>query len=175
MPSLDAHMLIADIASGDSERRRQATEVISEIDHDTDVDVSVFVSSLRSVQEDVVVWSTIALEHLGERGRAAIPGLLALLQREQLFPRQSAVKTLAAVGPREVEARAAVFLSFADSGPFVRREALQACIGLPSLSGEELASIAAMATDSDESVARWSEITLRNIRLNEGASSGHAE
>src|SRR5882757_7209148 len=163
MPLLDANLLIADIASGDNERRRQAADAISEINHDTDVDVSVFVSSLTSTNDDVVFWSEIALEHLGERGSAAIPCLLALLQQEQLFLRQHAVKTLAAVGPRDTEARAAVFRSFADSSPFVRREALQACIGLVKFSADELASIAAVSTDSDEAVARWSEITLRNI------------
>ncbi len=94
MTSLDANLLIADIASGDNERRRQATDIIAEIDHDTDVDVSVFVSSLASTHDDVVFWSAIALEHLGERGSAGIPHLLTLLQREQLFLRQSAVKTL---------------------------------------------------------------------------------
>jgi len=171
MLSLDANLLIADIASGDAERQRKAEEVISEIDHDTDVDASVFVSSLASKNDDVVFWSEIALEHLGDRGGAAIPCLLALLQREPLFLRQMAVKTLAAVGPKDAEARAAVFRSFVDSSPFVRREALQACIGLPNLSADDLAAIAAMAADSDEAVASWSEIALRNIRLNAQASA----
>jgi hypothetical protein len=171
MPSLDANLLIADIASGDAERQRQAQDVISEIDHDTEVDASVFVSSLASKNDDVVFWSEIALEHLGERGSAGIPSLLALLQREQLFLRQYAVKTLATIGARHAEVRAAVFHAFTDSSPFVRREALQACIKFQNLSADQLAAIAAMAADSDEAVARWSEITLRNIRLTEQASS----
>lgn len=167
MPLLNAHLLIADIASGDRDRRRVAADVIAELNYETDVDVSIFVESLDSSQADVVFWSEIALEHLGERGMAAIPRLLLLLQREELFLRQSAVKTLVAVGPNVEEARTAVFRSFRDSNALVRREALQACIRLPNLSGEELASIAAMASDPDDTVARWSEITLRNIRLNE--------
>lgn len=167
MPSVDANLIVADIASGNSERRRQAEDVIGDIDRDTDVDASIFVSSLASTNEDVVFWSAIALERLRDRGSAAIPCLLALLQRKELFLRQTAVKTLAAVGPKDKEARTAVFLSFADSSPFVRREALQACIGLPNLSADDLAAIAAMATDSDEAVASWSEIVLRNVRLND--------
>ena len=167
MPSLDANLIVADIASGNSERRRQAEDAIGEMDRDTDVNASVFVSSLASTNEEVVFWSAIALEHLRDRGSAAIPCLLALLQREQLFLRQTAVKTLAAVGPKDTEARAAVFRSFADSSPLVRREALQACIGLPNLTADNLAAIAAMAADSDEAVANWSEIALRNIHLNE--------
>jgi hypothetical protein len=54
MPSLDANLLIADIASNDGERRRLATDIIAEIDHDTNVDVSVFVASLASKNDDVV-------------------------------------------------------------------------------------------------------------------------
>lgn len=167
MPLLDANLLLADIASSDERRRREATELISEIDHETDLDISVFVSSLSSTNDDVVFWSAIALEHLGERGRAAIPLLLSLLEREQLFLRQSAIKTLAVVGPRDHEAREAIFRAFTDANPFVRREALQACIKLPNLSANDLGTIAAMASDPDEAVSRWSEIALRNIRLNE--------
>lgn len=171
MLSLDANLLIADIASGDGDRRRQAENIISKIDHDTDVDVSIFISSLASKNDDVVLWSAIALEHLGERGCAAIPCLLELLHRGQLFLRQTAVKTLAAVGAKDTEARAAVFRSFADASPFVRREALQACTGFPNLSADDLTVIAAMATDPDEAVANWSEIALRNIRLNKQTSA----
>lgn len=165
MSTLDARLLIADIASGDKQRWKEATHIIAELNHDTTVDESIFVASLSSVDDEVVFWSEIALQHLGERGIAAIPVLLSLLDRGRLYIRQSAVKTLAAVGPKDKRARAAVFRAFADSSPFVRREALQACIDLPELSADELASIAAMATDADEAVSSWSEITLRNIRL----------
>jgi hypothetical protein len=167
MPALDAHLLLADIASGEKKRFKEATAVIAEIEPGTDVDPAVFVSALASSNEDVVFWSAIALEHLGERGLAAVPSLLSLLDREQLFLRQSAVKTLAAVAAREKKAGEAIFRSFADPSPFVRREALQACIRLPDLSSDERAAIAAMAADRDETVSRWSEITLRNIRLRE--------
>lgn len=169
MPLLNANLLIADIASGDAKRCREATEIIAEIDHDTDVDEVVFVSFLSSKDDDVVFWCVVALEHLGERGRSAIPQLLLLLEREQLFLRQSAVTTLAAIGATDEAARAAVFRAFADSSPFVRREALQACISIPKLSADELNRIAAMAADPDEAVASWSEIALRNIRRNEQA------
>ena len=167
MPALDAHLLLADIASGDEKRRWEATRVIAEIEPNTDIDPAVFVSALASPNADVIFWSEIALEHLGERGYPAVPGLLSLLSREQLFLRQSAVKTLAAVARRDKRAREAIFRSFQDESPFVRREALQACIGLPQLTTEELAAIAAMAADPDETVSRWSEIALRNIRYRE--------
>src|SRR5262245_65333104 len=104
---IDARLLKADIASGDKKRREEATNVIAELEHDTAVDVSVFVDALLSGDDDVVFWSEIALEHLGERGKVAIPPLLSLLEREQLFLRQSAVKTLAAVGPTDPRAKAA--------------------------------------------------------------------
>ena len=167
MRSVDAKFLIAEIASGNKKRRREATETIAKFDHDSDVDVSVFVSSLTSTDNDVVFWSVIALEHLGERGSAAIPHLLPLLHHEALFVRQTAVKALAAVGPRDERAKAAVFRYFADLSPFVRREALQACIHLRDLSADQLAHIHAMAADPDEAVSSWSEIALRNIRISE--------
>jgi len=165
MPLLDARLIIEGIASGDKRRWKDATYAIAEFDHDTEVDESVFVAALASSNDDVVFWSEIALEHLGERGAAAIPTLVSLLKREQLFLRQTAVKALAAVGPRDDRARAAVFAAFGDPSPFVRREALQASIDLPALAVEELAAIAGMATDPDEEVANWSEIALRNIRV----------
>jgi HEAT repeat protein len=162
---LDARLIVTDIASGDKKRREEATRVISELDQDTSVDESVFVEALSATDDDVVFWSVIALEHLGERGSAAIPSLIDLLKREQLFLRQSALKALAKVGPNDAGAKAGIFRSFEDASPFVRRDALQACIDLYHLSADELAAIAAMATDSDETVSRWSEITLRNIRV----------
>jgi hypothetical protein len=167
MSVLDANLLLAEIASGDDKRFREATTVIAEIQPETDVDPAVFVSALASSNKDVVFWSAIALEHLGERGRAAVPSLLSLLEREQLVFRQSSVKTLAAVAPRDKRAREAVFRSFVDPSPFVRREALQACIRLPELSADQREAIAAMVADPDETVSRWSEIALRNIQLRE--------
>jgi HEAT repeat protein len=164
---LDATQLVSDIASGDHARREEATEVIGRFECDTDVDVSVFVAALAATDEDVVFWSAVALEHLGERGSAAIPILLRLLERKQLFLRQSAVKALAAVGPTDRRAKIGILSCFADHSPFVRREALQACIQLRDLSVDEFAAIAGMATDSDEAVARWSEIALRNLRIRE--------
>ena len=58
-------------------------------------------------------------------------------------------------------ARAAVFDLFGDESPFIRREALTASLTLPDLDEEDLAAIAAMATDPDEAVAAMG---LRSIR-----------
>ena len=164
MHALDAHLLLADIASGDEKRLSEATAIIAEIQPDTDIDPEVFVSALTSANENVVFWSAIALEHLAERGQTALRSLLPLVGSEQVFLRQAALKTLAAVAPRDKQAREAIFRSFQDPSPFVRREALQACSRLPDLSAEELAAIAHMSADPDETVSRWSEIALRNIR-----------
>jgi HEAT repeat protein len=165
MPSLDARLLIADLSAGDRARFEEATLVISEIDCNTDIDLSPFVESLSADNVGVVLWCEIALEHLGVRAGPAIPALLPLLSREPVSLRQAAVKTLARIGPRDATAREAIFRAFGDSNPFVRREALQACIGLPDHSTHELAAISAMAADPDETVSTWSEIALRNIRL----------
>jgi HEAT repeat protein len=165
MSAIDAHFLLAEITSGDRDRRLKACNVISDFDHNSDVDVSVFVSSLTSSNDDVIFWSEIALQHLGERGKDAIPALMLLLEHSQLFVRQYAVKTLAAVGPKDKRARGAFFGSFSHPEAFIRGEAVEACIGLPDFTLEELKAIAAMASDPDEHVSRQSEITLRNIRI----------
>ena len=42
---------------------------------------------------------------------------------------------------------------------------IRAQLKLPTLETSDLETIARMANDADEAVARWSEIALRNIRL----------
>lgn len=152
MPSPDAYQLMANLASGDEALAREATDVIVRLSPDSEVDEFAFIAALESANDKVVYWAGVALRLLGSRGAAAIPSLLALLQREQVFLRQTAVRALAAVGPHDPDARAAAFASLGDEHPFIRREALQACLTLPDPTDEDLAAIAGMVTDSDEEV-----------------------
>ncbi|HEX7631225.1 MAG TPA: HEAT repeat domain-containing protein [Lacunisphaera sp.] len=161
MPSLNTHQLVADLASGNEQRKAAAIHVIVALTPATDVDEGIFIEALKSANPDVTHWAAVALKLLGPRGLAAIPALVALLGREQLFLRQAAVRALAAVGPHDRLARAAVFDLFGDESPFIRREALTASLTLPDLDEEDLAAIAAMATDPDEAVAAMG---LRSIR-----------
>jgi hypothetical protein len=78
---------------------------------------------------------------------------------------QTIVMALARVPPDESTAKDAIFLAFADPSPDVRGAALRLLISLTNLTEADLERIAEMAEDSDEHVARWSDIALRNIRL----------
>ena len=164
MRNFDAKKLLKDIISEDRKVHLRAADDISSFDAKSSVDESVFVDALHSENEDIVFWSIIAIEHLGPRGSEAIPKLILLTQDERLFIRQAAVKALARVGPCDPSAKKGIFQVFHDREACARREALQACIDLPDLNENELEAIAAMATDPDEAVSRWSEIVLRNIK-----------
>jgi hypothetical protein len=89
-------------------------------------------------------------------------------EREQFAPnvRQMAVMVLPLVGPTDPGSKVAVLAAFDDPSPFVRRQALEAMISFPSHAESDLIRIKAMENDIDKSVASWSEIALRNIRLN---------
>ncbi len=164
---IDASFLISEVVSPDRKRSLSAKNRISELTPATDVDITVFISALESPNHDVVFRAEIALSHLGERASAAIPRLVLLAKHDVLFLRQQAVTTLARIGASDAESRRAVFDAFDDEMAFVRREALQACIDLPSLSSEKWLRIESMARDPDADVARWSRVALRNIRLAE--------
>jgi len=69
------------------------------------------------------------------------------------------------IAPDEPTVKTAVFGAFADSSPFVRRQALQSAIQVVGLSDADLEIIRGLGADPDEAVASWSEIALRNIRL----------
>jgi hypothetical protein len=77
---------------------------------------------------------------------------------------------LAAVAPDDPRAKATALQALNDSSPFVRREALQALIAIKGLSSTDLARIKDRENDADKDVARWSEIALRNIRLQDEAN-----
>lgn len=166
MPNYDAHRILADLASSDDGRARDATNAIVQLHPDSEVDEFTFIAGLDAPNDKIVFWSAIALKRLGPRAAAAIPSLLTLLQREQLHLRQAAVGALAGVGRHDADARAAIFAAFGDESAFIRREVLQASLTLPDLSDDDLAAIAGMATDTDEEVRA---LALRTI----GRKTGH--
>jgi hypothetical protein len=90
----------------------------------------------------------------------------AVMREGQPIPvLQTIVLALARLPPDESTAKEAVFLAFADPSPEVRQMALRSVMSLTNLTEADLERIGEMADDSDEEVARWSDIALRNIRL----------
>jgi hypothetical protein len=87
--------------------------------------------------------------------------------------RQAAISALKRIAPADPTPHETPRLALGDPTPFVRRETLQAFIAIPNLTPGDLQLIAAAATDSDEAVAAWSEVALRNIRLQVESGSRH--
>jgi hypothetical protein len=136
-----------------------------------EVPIEPVLEGLRSSDSKQVFRALIALDRFGTRARAAIPELLRVAQSNEFGLRQAAVRMLAAVGPDDPRAKAAALQALNDGSPFVRREALHALIAIKGLSASDLARIKEMENDADETVASWSEIALRNIRLESEASA----
>jgi hypothetical protein len=133
--------------------------------------VESLVERLCSSDSDNVILAVLGLQRFGERARMAVPKLLRIATTsEEIALRQAVVLTLAAVAPDDRQARAVILQALNDGSPFVRRAALQALISFNELAEHDLARIRDMENDSDEDVARWSEIALRNIRLRDKAT-----
>jgi len=131
-----------------------------------EIPIEPVLEGLRSPNGEKVFRAMFELNRLGEPARAAIPELLQIASTTNEFGlRQAAVRMLATVAPEDTRAKAAALRALTDSSPFVRREALQALISIEGLSAVDLARIKDMENDSDEDVASWSEIALRNIGL----------
>lgn len=131
---------------------------------------------LRSLDSRKVFFAVCDLQRFGDRARQAVPDLIRFASTSDEFGlRQAAVNTLAAIAPEEHRTKAAVLQALNDSSPFVRREALQALIKITQLSETDLARIREMEKDSDKDVARWSEIAIRNIRLQSEAVEPSSE
>jgi hypothetical protein len=77
-----------------------------------------------------------------------------------------ALLELVEIAPADAKVKAAVLELLDDPKPDIRQSALQAIIDVRPLTSEDLEKVKGMEKDSDSSVARWSEIALRNIRLN---------
>lgn len=121
---------------------------------------------LRSTDPERIFRAMLGLRHLGDLARQAIPELLRLAARSrEVKLRQFSLCSLANIAPDDPRTKIAALDGFEDPSPFVRREALQAIVSVKDLSAGDIALIQNMAADSDDAVARWSEIALRNIRL----------
>ncbi|ROZ63870.1 HEAT repeat domain-containing protein [Ramlibacter sp. WS9] len=149
----------------DDAQRKEATLRLGGLSPLDDVDVLPISQGLRSSNEKVAFWSAIALGCLGDRARPVVSSLLNTAREHHAFGvRQACIAALGKLASLDLEARACVFTALSDSSPFVRREALQVISGLRTLEAEEIYQIRKLAADSDEAVARWSEIALRETR-----------
>jgi hypothetical protein len=120
-----------EVLSPDCKRSLLAKNQISELKPTPDVDISVFISALESVNFDVFFSAEIALSHLSERVSAAMPRLALPAMHEALFLRQQAAIALARIRASDPYSLQAVFDAFDDEVAFVRRETFQTYIGFP--------------------------------------------
>lgn len=124
------------------------------------------IEDLQSRDAKIAFRAVLRVNRFGTRARAAVPALMRIAtSHEDTSLRQFSLHALATVAPDDPIAKSTILRALHDSQPFVRREALQAMISMRGLSADDLAQIKNLETDSDESVACWSEIALRNIRL----------
>jgi hypothetical protein len=160
---------LARLTGPDTRKRKHAVARVCELAlGDSDL-LAVLQDALRSPDDHAVFWIVTELNSLGPRARVAVPALVrCLAERREFGVRQAAVHALAAIAPDDPSVKVAVFRTFADASPFVRREALQAAIKVVGLADADLDVIRGMEADPDEAVARWSEVALRNIRLQRG-------
>jgi hypothetical protein len=151
----------------DTRERNRATARVCELVSENGELLAPLSNALRSPNDHAVFWVIVKLGSAGSAARATVPALVQCLrERKEIGLRQAAVRALVQIAPDEPSVKAAVLGAFADASPYVRQSALQAVIGIAGLSDAELDIIRGMETDPDEHVARWSEIALRNIRLN---------
>jgi HEAT repeat protein len=159
---------LAWLTGRDSRQRHEAKLILGGLEPKDVIGIDPLIRGLGSEDRDVAFWSTVGLGRLGRQAAAAIPNLAGVAVGHREFGvRQAAVSALAWVGPRDDQAKAAVLQALGDTSPWVRRDALEALIHFEDLTEHELTRIKAMESDPDEDVARWSEIALRNIRLND--------
>jgi HEAT repeat protein len=148
--------------------RKRATLILGGLEPTDEVAVTPLQDRLADDDADVVFWAIIGLQRLGERALSSAPMVAEIATRHPTFGvRQAAVGALPMVGPTEPCSLLALRAALRDESPFVRREALQAFVGIPNLEARDLETIADMSKDPDEAVAMWSEIALRNISLRE--------
>ena len=122
-------------------------------------------AGLRSPEVRTVYLALLQLSRLGPRARPAVPDLLRIAGTSDDWRlRRTAVNQLAPIAPADPDVRPTLLRTLDDPNPFVRREALQALISVPGLTDADLVRIQTLKDDPDPTVARWSEIALRNIR-----------
>lgn len=149
----------------DEQRSHDARLALGGLTPDDGIAPDRFIDALSSGDDDVVFWSTVALARLESTAIAAVLPLLELASQHGAFRvRQSAIAALSRIDAARPSVKAGLLAALRDENAFVRREALQALIHVPSLGRTELRLIAEMSSDPDPNVARWSEIALRNIK-----------
>jgi HEAT repeat protein len=154
------------LASDDPDMRREAVQILGQLNAADQVAVSPFVDALGSTVDQVVFWATVTLGQLGERAKSAVPALCGIVKDYWQFgTRQAALSSLSRIAADDQSAKEAVLIAFGDVNAFVRRQALQAIIEFADLTPHDFDAIKKMEKDSDADVARWSGIALRNIRL----------
>ena len=126
-----------------------------------------FRRDLRSSDPKTVFKAASGLSRLGDRARILAPELLRIARSSEDFGlRQLCIYMLSRISPEHRQFKPLVLEAFKDPNPFVRREALQAAIDVPGLTQTDLMTIKDMEKDADAAVSSWSEIALRNIRIN---------
>ena len=154
------------IDGADEALDREAQLALGGLGPDDDVVMQPIFDALSSPSEKRVFWAVAALTQLEGRSLPALPRVAELATGDAAFGvRQAAVGALAKIAPGEATARNALRRALADESPFVRRQALQAFVAVPSHTSEELAAIDARRDDPDSAVRASFEIARRHIRL----------
>lgn len=149
-----------------AQERKHATLVLGGLTPEDACPIEPLVQVLSSENDDLVFWSIVALGRLQHQAELAVGKISVIAKTHHAFGiRQVALTALSKIAPDSAAARLAIFAAFADDNPFVRREALQSSILIPEHTSDELSKIAAMSADRDETVAAWSTVVLRNIRI----------
>jgi hypothetical protein len=152
----------------DGDLRHEAKLRLGGIMPDDDVPVQPLMHAVAAAREPALFWAIVALGRLGSRASAAVSMLRETAAGHYQFGiRESALVALAKIAPDDAQSKACAVAALGDINPFVRQQALRALISFQGLTTEDLAAIKACESDPDESVSRWSEIALRNIRLAE--------
>jgi hypothetical protein len=129
------------------------------------IPIKSILEELRSSDKMKVSRAVTELNRLGERAQAAIPEFLLFVDSDLAWRRHLAIYMLATIAPDDPRTKSAALQALKDIDPYVRRQALQSLISIKDLSHTELERIKNMENDADRDVARWSEIAIRNIRL----------
>jgi len=152
------------LVGADEDRRKEATLRLGGLTPEDSVPLQPLLDGLRSDNETVVFWCTVALGRVGEAAHAGLADLLSVASGHPKFGlRQAAVAAAPRVDPRDESVRLTLLGALSDPSECVRREALQALVSMRNLRSEDLAAIRSLENDPDPNVARWSEVALRNI------------
>ena len=159
------------LSGPDDKLRKKATLILGGLDPSDKVAIEPLIDALHSDDGDIVFWAACALGRLKHCAESAIPVLVSLVERHPMFGvRQVTVAALSKIDPTDLAVRGCILRALNDPIPFVRREALQAVIAFGTITASQMSTIEQMRSDPDEAVSWWSEITCRNLRLNEGGT-----